>query len=308
MQLIKRYWHSWIRRRFKMTEKTILAQRDVFVFFNKEGYLYLLLLLITFIAGINYGNNLVLALCFLLASILVLSFYLAFKQLYGLSVAHETAELGQVGQALTVKFNFTPLKQHLHLHLRFEYAEQAKKVTVLSTPLTIEFQQVPQQRGRYQFERLYFYSVYPFGIIRAWSYAYLHKEMWICPEPLMVNLTQFGFNANPQDQNQGIEDFSHLRAFQQGDTLNRIAWQQLAKGRGVLVKQFEENEQQHMQFDYADMPATLHEQKLGQLMFLIQTAYEQQNPFALKLPSQQLLLGEGEQHYLDAKFMLAKEP
>ena len=307
--MIKKYWNTWLFKRFQVKGDTKqLTQRDVLVFFNPEGYLYLILVLITFIAGINYGNNLVLALCFLLSVLLILSFYLAFKQLYGLTVQYEVAELGQIQQPLTVKFNFIPQHQQIHLHLRTEYFNQAKKITVLNSPLVVEFQDVPQQRGLYVLPRLYYYSVYPFGIIKAWSFIYPQKKIWIAPKPLALNLNQFGFSQNQQDQRQGMEDFSHLREFQQGDQLNRVAWQQLAKGRGLLVKQFEEFEQQHQSFDYAQMPAHLHEEKLSQLMFLVEQAHAQQMAFAMVLPSQILPFAQGEQHVFLAKLMLAQEP
>lgn len=307
-KLIKKIWQNWLSRRFQVKDTKQLAQRDVLVFFNREGYLYLILLIITFVAGINYGNNLVLALCFLLASILILSFYLAFKQLYGLTVTYEVTELGQAEQPLTIKFHFTPQQNQIHLHLRTEYLKQAKKITVLNSPLVVEFQDIPQQRGQYFLPRFYFYSVYPFGIIKAWSLIYPQKQVWVAPKPLEFNLKQFGFNQNQQDQQQGIEDFSHLREFQQGDQLNRVAWQQLAKGRGLLVKQFEEYEQQHQHFDYVHMPAHLHEEKLSQLMCLIEHAHAQHTGFSLSLPSKDLAFGQGEGHLVLAKLMLAQEP
>jgi hypothetical protein len=42
--------------------------------------------LITFIAGINYANNLILGFCFLISAILCISFYLTFKQLHGFKI------------------------------------------------------------------------------------------------------------------------------------------------------------------------------------------------------------------------------
>ena len=306
--MIKRYFHTWLSKRFQVKDEKQLAQRDVLVFFNREGYLYFVLLFITFVAGINYGNNLILALCFLFASILILSFYLAFKQLYGLNVKYEISELGQVQQPLSIKFYLTPQQGQMHLHLRTAYLGQAKKITVLNSPLVVEFQILPDRRGQYHLPRFYFYSVYPFGIIRAWSYIYPQKKVWIAPAPLEFSSTQFGFQQNQQDQQQGIEDFSHLREFQTGDQLNRVAWQQLAKGRGLLVKQFEEFEQQQQHFDYAHMPAHLHEEKLSQLMYLVEQAYHQQASFSLHLPSQKLALGQGENHVASAKLMLAQEP
>ncbi|GAA5006801.1 DUF58 domain-containing protein [Acinetobacter puyangensis] len=308
MSLLKKYWQNWLSRRFQLKGSKTLAQRDVLVFFNREGYLYLVLLLITFIAGINYGNNLVLALCFLLSSILLLSFYLAFRQLYGLNITYEVAELGQAGQPFTIKFKFVPQKNQIHLHLRCEYLQQAKKITILKSPLVVQFDHIVSKRGLYQLTPLYFYSVYPFGIIRAWSFVYPQKQVWIAPRPIEVDLTQFGFKSFLQQQQQGTEDFSHLREFQSGDALNRIAWQQYAKGRGLLVKQFEEVPHHALNFYYDQMPSSLHEEKLGQLMYLVEQAYLQQTGFNLTLPSQSLPFGMGEQHYDQARLMLAQEP
>jgi uncharacterized protein (DUF58 family) len=36
----------------------------------------------------------------------------------------------------------------------------------------------------------------------------------------------------------GHDDFSHLKTYQIGEPLNHVAWKQLAKGRGMVSKQF----------------------------------------------------------------------
>lgn len=307
MSFIKKRWQNWLHKRFKVKSEKTLAQNDVLVFFNVEGYLYLVLLVICFIAGINYGNNLVLALCFLLTSILVLSFYLAFRQLYGLTLSFETIELGQVGQSMPIKFLFCPQQQQLHVHLRCEYEQQAKKITVLNAPLVVQFEHIPQQRGAYDLSQLYFYSVYPFGIIRAWSWLYPEQKVWIAPQASSVDIHQFGFATNRQQQ-EGMEDFSHLREFQTGDALNRVAWQYYAKGRGLLVKQFEQQPHSKLHFNYYEMPSSLHEQKLSQLMYLVEQAQQHHLGFSLDLPQQSLVFGQGEQHVFAAKMLLAQEP
>ncbi len=239
MKIIKSYWQRCLVQRFRLVNNKRLTHRDILIFVHREGYLYIILILITFIAGINYANNLILALCFLLISILVLSFYLAFKQLYGLKLQINAQELGQINQPLKLNYQVSPLKNYVHLHLRFEFEQQYKKISILKITEIISFTVLPKARGRYQIERLYFYSVYPFALVKAWSLAYPNTEIWIAPEAIMVNLQHYGFRSS-QLRTSGIEDFSHLREFQSGDGLNRVAWQQYAKGKGLLVKQFEQ--------------------------------------------------------------------
>lgn len=65
--------------------------------------------MITFIAGINYANNLILGFCFLISAILCISFYLSFKQLHGVTIEVVVDEVGKVNEA----FNVTViLQQH----------------------------------------------------------------------------------------------------------------------------------------------------------------------------------------------------
>ncbi len=42
-----------------------LGLRNIYIFFSRQGWLFLLLLLVTFVTGTNYGNNLVLGLFFI---------------------------------------------------------------------------------------------------------------------------------------------------------------------------------------------------------------------------------------------------
>lgn len=296
----------WFQKRLSTSNRKTFGVNDVFVFISKEGSLFIILLACTFIAGTNYANNLILGLFFLCVSLLVLSFYLAFRQIYQLSIEINSPDLGQAGQPLPIQFRFIPQNKQIHLHLRCEYAEQAKKINQLVQATDVEFQLLPMQRGLYTVPRFYLHSTYPFAIVRAWSYLYYQREIWIAPQALAVDLQQYGLNN--QQSMQGMEDFAHLKEYQQGDAINRIAWQQYAKGRGLLVKQFEQFEQNQIHLHYRDMPALEHEQKLSQLMYLVEQCQIQNRAFSLHLPSQTLAYGQGESHIQHAKRLLAQEP
>ncbi len=71
----------------------------------QQGFLYLVLILITFIAGINYANNLILGFCFLISAILCISFYLSFKQLHAITLDVVVDEVGKVNEAFKVRIN-----------------------------------------------------------------------------------------------------------------------------------------------------------------------------------------------------------
>lgn len=54
----------WVRRRLPSLPQVVLNQKRIFIFLSGEGALYSALLLLIFIAGINYANNLVLGFLF----------------------------------------------------------------------------------------------------------------------------------------------------------------------------------------------------------------------------------------------------
>ena len=66
---------NWQNRRLPPVKQVRLTQRQVFIFFSKEGGLYAFMMLAIFIAGVNYANNLVLGLCFFLGSVLVVALH-----------------------------------------------------------------------------------------------------------------------------------------------------------------------------------------------------------------------------------------
>lgn len=99
-------WQKWLAKRFQFEKTKQLSQKDILIFIYQQGYLYGVLILITFIAGVNYANNLILGFCFLISAILCISFYLTFKQLHGLTVEVSVAEVGQVAKPIELQFHF----------------------------------------------------------------------------------------------------------------------------------------------------------------------------------------------------------
>ena len=130
-------WQNWINKRFKFKAEKQLTQKDVLVFIYQQGYVYVVLILITFIAGVNYANNLILAFCFLISAVLCMSFYLTFKQLHGLSVDLVLPEIGQVESALQLQMHFK--QQHSQpRYLWLAYADHIEQLFIQDTHQVVD--------------------------------------------------------------------------------------------------------------------------------------------------------------------------
>lgn len=168
---LKQQVSQWIAKRFQVDSVKTLLQKDVLVFIYKQGFLYLILILITFIAGINYGNNLILGFCFLLSAILCISFYLTFKQLHDLKIEIVMPEVGQVNQPSIIRLMLKQQDKTVR-YLRIESSQQEQMIFLNQVQQTVELPVLPQQRGLYEFGVIKVYSTYPLGLVRAWTYLY----------------------------------------------------------------------------------------------------------------------------------------
>lgn len=301
--MLKKRWQRWLEKRFKVVDQKTFLQKDVLIFLYQQGYLYVVLIIITFIAGVNYANNLILGFCFLISAILCISFYLTFKQLYALQIEIIPPLVGQVDEDLRLKI---ALKQHQPQmrYLCFSVDQQLHYILMTESQQQIELTFIPQQRGKFDYPMIRIWSVYPLGLVRAWSYVYLTHQSWVAPKALTFS---HEYKQPHQSQEQDFDEFRELRDFKQGDSWHVVSWKQVARGQGLYVKNFEQHTDDYrMCIDYQKIPASNHEEKLSLMMGLIEQCEQNQRPYAIILPHAELEFGLGEQQLQHAKCLLAQ--
>jgi uncharacterized protein (DUF58 family) len=300
---LKQQVSQWIAKRFQVDSVKTLLQKDVLVFIYKQGFLYLVLILITFIAGINYGNNLILGFCFLLSAILCISFYLTFKQLHDLKIEIVMPEVGQVNQPSIIRLMLKQQDKTVR-YLRIQSSQQEQMIYVNQVQQIIELPVLPQQRGLYEFGVIKVYSTYPLGLVRAWTYLYPKQKIWIAPK---AHDWQKEHKNQPTSAHDSLDEFKELRAFRQGDSYQNVAWKQVARGQGFFIKMFEaQANHQHLEIDYQQIPALGHEEKLSFMMGLVEQCEQLGDDYALILPHARLESGQGYSQLIQAKLLLAQ--
>lgn len=300
--MLQQRFLKWLHQRFQYKGINVLKQKEVLVFLYQQGYLYLVLILITFIAGVNYANNLILAFCFLISAILCISFYITFKQLYALKIEVVFPEVGRVNEVFTLKLILhTPDQAIKFLNLKVD--DQFQHVAVHSQQ-QIEFNFQPQQRGQFKLPTIQIFSTYPLGLVRAWTYIYMSEPIWIAPEPYKSENELFSSRSSGMPD---WDEFYELNQYRQGDSLSAVSWKQAARGQGLYIKRFEDHvEQETMQIDYHRMPADEHEVKLSLMMALVDECEQQQRVYQVTLPHVDIEQGVGFTHYQMVKIKLAQ--
>lgn len=307
-------FRRWFAKRAPRDDNATLNLRNVYIFFSREGLLFVLLLIITFIAGVNYGNNLVLGLCFYLISVWLISFHVTFAHVSGLQVRLLEVTMAEAGKPVWVTLQLLSNSRHPRRQLSIGFDAQGKysqdkdltnkssvngpldvmQTTVLLPRLEdeqiIRLPVATYSRGKLELPRLHIKTVYPLGIMRAWSYVYFARPAWVYPQPEAFEWQARYLSANSTDLptggqfTQGQDDFERLDNHVAGESLARVSWAHVARGQGMFTKHFADPVGYEQHLAYEDMPAQAHEQKLAQLTYGVLALSKLEVPFQLQLP------------------------
>lgn len=294
-------WQRWLNRRIPRTQDITLNQRRVFIFLTSHGGMMSLLLLALFIAGINYANNLLLGLCFFLGSLVVITIHHTFANLSGLRITVVGTSPAFAGDVAGFTIRLSNPNNRRYFSLLLEWDDAVEKIPFLDTTHEVTLYLRSQQRGRFHPPRLKMSTIYPLGLLRAWTWLDLDLTAIIYPKPIASDILPSGDGDKDdaeysQKRRHGIDDFEGLRTFNAGDPLAHVSWKHLARGQGLLVKTYSEPVSGSNALDYQAFIGMDKENRLSRLSWWVVKLSQQQQPFALKLPNQTIAVASGQAH------------
>ena len=306
---LKKKTQDWQNRRLPPVKQIRLTQRQVFIFLSKEGGLFGLMMVAIFIAGVNYANNLILGLCFFLGSVLIIVVHHTFNNLSGLLLEAVDASDSEAGTVTNYRIRITPHGRHVPRQIQLEWDGQTRVLDHIDRPTLVAFQLETPVRGRFLPPRLGVSTVYPLGILRAWTYVRFSEPAWVSPIPIEGVLQGSRVMSGEDDEAAvrvaGQDEFDELRTFVEGESLARVSWGHLARGQGVLTKRFSDAVGREQLLDYDAMSGG-HELRLSQLAYWVKRLTEEQVAFELKVREQSVPLGMGFAHQAAALRFLAE--
>lgn len=288
--LNKRFQYFATKRIGSSTSFT-LGQRNVFVFPSTSALPFVSVLIVLWLLGTNYQNNLILALVFLMAALLVFAILSAFNNMRGLKLHYLGQKEAFAGDRVYLRFSLEHQRAKALDAIEFAWRGQLENSLVidLQPGETKEFELAFHctQRGVYQLPKMRVQSVFPLGIIRCWTWLTWSGQLYVYPKPQDGDVDYHGYSEHQGEQTggqSGSEDFSGLRAFRPGDAIARIHWKSLAKAQGLQVKEFSQPQSQLVCLDYSRVNANSLEQRLSILCYHVLNLYQQQQDFSFILP------------------------
>jgi len=309
-RVFKRFWNL-IEKRAPRNTQHQLTHKNLYIFPTARGCLFLLLIVILWLIGTNYQNNLVLGMAFFLISIFVVSIFHTFSNMANLVLTYKQCEEAFAEEDANFLFRLNPVARRwvhaIQLSWRMDKREANVNESVAST-VFIDVEQdhesvfVPlyvKQRGLHSPPRLRIESVYPFGLIRCWSWLSWDVSTIVYPKAEQftavpaLSSDEYGDGAHPV---KGGEDYSSLREYIAGDTIKHIAWKVYAKEKGLYIKEFNQNVSTEYWLDLNKLQHLGLEEGLSDMCFWALRLYQENEVFGLKLGSERISPDRGERH------------
>ncbi|KAA3654267.1 MAG: DUF58 domain-containing protein [Proteobacteria bacterium] len=252
------------------------------------------------LASINYTLSLGFALTFLLAGIGITSIFHAFRTLLGLEIA--AGPLPPVHSGEPAQFGLV-LSHHRHTAREAIVVRTAHSTVALDlppdthTPLTLSAP--TPARGWQRVGRITIETVFPLGLIRAWSVLTPDLALLVYPTPetSAPPPPNAAGSAGRTHASSGDDDFAGLRAHRPTDSPRQIAWKAVARSGTLVAKQFQGGAGGLLIFDWHQLPAALPgEARLQRLARWVVDAARDDARWTLRLPGQTLGPDRGAQH------------
>ena len=294
---------QWLNRRMPAKQSQKLTSKNIFIFPSWFGFSYLLFVLLLFLLGTNYQNNVIVLLSYLLASFFITAMLHAFYNLSGLTVSSQLSEKAHAYQPFSIEVRLTTDKSRHGLSLA--YPDQASvEVNAFDEESRVQVPLYFEKRGRHTLGRLKISSEYGFGLFHCWTRIDFGSKVTIYPKPLRVmkaiplhSVNDDGDHEESQISPQrGYDEFYELSSYQRGESLAHVAWKQVAKGREWQTKRYQQAQGQPQWLDFQQIPVHGVEKKLQALSFLVSQCHKQGQVFGLKLDKVTIAPNSGTEH------------
>jgi uncharacterized protein (DUF58 family) len=306
----RKRWKLWINRRIPAAKSVTLDQKRIFIFPSRAGFYFLASLLVMLLAAINYQNNMSFALVFLLANVFVIAVLHTFANLSGLTVRAIRARPVFAGQKaeFEVLVSRSSRRKYHAVQLHWEGGEPETVSLVDTSEAQVSQFLDTSKRGWHNPGRLLVETVFPLGLLRAWTWIDLDIRVLVYPRPLASGALP-GMATDRPDGSAvpvpGTDDFYGLRDYKVGDPLKQVSWKTLAKGQPLQTKQYTAYADRSVWLDWSLFEGLPVEQRLSHLCYWVLEFDRANEEYGLRLPGVTVPPNMGEQHRLDVLRHLA---
>jgi uncharacterized protein (DUF58 family) len=251
--------------------ETVLTRRGLYMLPTRQGWMFAAVLVVLLLAAINYNNSLGYGLTFLLAGVAVVSMLYTDRNLLHLRVRAGACTPVFAGEAAVFRVHLVNAagRPRYGVALTQNRREVARVNVAGGAAATVEVRAPAERRGWLTVPTFCITTRFPLGILYSWSRRIaLDERCLVYPKP--SEPWPWRMHAENTDTagvrpTAGGDDFSGVREYRPGDSPRQIDWKSVARGRGLLTKEFATGFSETLCFDLARTPGTDLETRLRML-------------------------------------------
>lgn len=275
-----------------------LAPRRIYILPTAAGLNYALIVAAMFVAGMNYGNGLVLLLSFWMTGFGLVAMIQTQRSLASVRLLHASAQPAFAGESVQLDLELEGRLAATDLVVGAAGGSALAASTHEAGRISLGLRFAVPRRGRWRAPVLSLESRAPFGLFRAWTWLSLDASTLVYPKPEgNAPLPQSDDPLGSHHRQAGsLDELAALRAFREGDSPRQVAWKAYARGAPLLVREYLGQSSSSSIFDYATVPLRGSEARLSQLARWVLDSAARNLSWTLRLPGATEMAGNGPAH------------
>jgi uncharacterized protein (DUF58 family) len=295
------HFDRWLQRRFPPAEQLQLGQRRIFIVPTRAGLVFIGLLSLLLITAINYQNNAIYFLAFLLSGQFAVALFATYFNLAGLSLRRGGHSPGFAGDTLSFRVHLQSGQGRRHIGLRLGWPGQPRVRAELDAwgEVVIELYHSAERRGLLSPGRLRVETCYPFGLFRAWSWPDLGVACWVYPQPRRVPVlpvTEQNLGSAGRSSPMPSEEFTNIRPWRPSDPPRQVLWKAFAKQQPLMTMEYGQALQREVWIDEVLAGGADLEERLSALCYAVLQLSRDDARYGLRLGGREIAPARGEEH------------
>lgn len=263
--------------------------------------------MVMILVGASYQNNLVNMLAFFMMSLIFIAMVQTHNNLKDIALEQVNAEGGFAGGEYLVTCVLKNASDQPRFNLETRLRRRKPKAIYENVHpllpksfLKLRTAYEAPRRGRYILQGIEVSAVFPLGLFRAWVLLNGETPVFVYPKPEGSHLATRTHAEDDRDVGlhalKGGDDFYGHRRFETGDAPSHIDWRARARGRPLLVKEFNQGVPSPRVLDWYALKGLETEERLSQLALWVNESAASREVFALRLPRQTIAPSAGPAH------------
>ena len=283
-----------ISKRFARDQKVYpqsITMRKVFVLPRRHGFMVAFSTLGVFAIALRIQNNLLLLIALALFILFLMSLVWSGRNLAGLTLSLQPDQrlVAGVTQNLSITIKNNPQFDRPRHLLAVKKGKTSQPIDFSLGVVSVSIPVNIDKRGKMALPPILIESEFPFGLARCWSWVSA-GDVLVAPTPKSgyASISHANKRHGQDHDDEEASGADSLADYIPGTAQTRIHWKRFAATGRLLVKTGDQTGGDRLIIDYASVRSFGHEQALQMMCAAVLEAEQQQVPFVMLLPNQEI--------------------